>query len=53
MILVSIKSLCLQDSPNCAKAIAKQLNLDDFRAGVLPEDKASYIESLKKKEIPL
>ena len=36
------------DSPNCAKAIAKQLNLDDFRAGVLPEDKASYIESLKK-----
>lgn len=36
------------DSPNCAKTIAKQLNLDDFRAGVLPEDKASYIESLKK-----
>lgn len=36
------------DSPNCAKAIAKQLNLDDFRAEVLPEDKASYIESLKK-----
>ena len=36
------------DSPSCAKTIAKQLNLDDFRAGILPEDKASYIESLKK-----
>lgn len=36
------------DSYNCAKNIANQLNLDDFKAGVLPEDKASYIESLKK-----
>lgn len=36
------------DSPSCAKTIAKQLNLDDFRAGILPEEKASYIESLKK-----
>lgn len=36
------------DSYNCAKSIAQQLNLDDFKAGVLPEDKASYIESLKK-----
>ena len=36
------------DSPSCAKTIAKQLNLDDLRAGILPEEKASYIESLKK-----
>ena len=37
------------DSPNFFKSnCRKQLNLDDFRAGVLPEDKASYIESLKK-----
>ena len=36
------------DSPSCAKTIAKQLNLDYFRAGILPEEKASYIESLKK-----
>ena len=32
------------DSRNTASAIAAQLGLDDYRAEVLPEDKAFYIE---------
>ena len=32
------------DSRNTASAIAAQLGLDDFRAEVLPEDKAGYIQ---------
>ncbi len=36
------------DSANCAAHVAHVLNLDGFHAQVLPEDKASYIEMLKK-----
>lgn len=35
---------------NCdsaAKAVAHELDLDDYRASVLPEDKAAYIKMLK------
>ena len=35
------------DSENCAKKVAKQLNLDDYYAQVLPEDKAQYVEKMK------
>ena len=31
------------DSPRTAAAIAKELGVDDFRAGVLPADKAEYV----------
>ena len=31
------------DSPRTAAAIAAQLGVDDFRAGVLPADKAEYV----------
>ncbi len=33
------------DSRNTAEAIARELNIDEFRAEVLPEDKASFIRS--------
>ncbi len=35
------------DSYNTASAIAKKLGVDYFKAGVLPEDKASFIEEEK------
>ena len=35
------------DSPRTA-AIAEQLGVDDFRAGVLPADKAEYVASLRR-----
>lgn len=34
------------DRPECAKIIANELELDDFRAGLLPEGKAAALESL-------
>lgn len=37
------------DSENCAAAIAAELGLDEYHAQVLPEDKASYVEDLKRK----
>ena len=36
------------DSPRTAAAIAEQLGVDDFRAGVLPADKAAYVAALRK-----
>lgn len=36
------------DSPRTAAAIAKQLGVDDFRAGVLPSDKADYVAALRR-----
>ncbi len=33
------------DNPNTAQAVADQLGIDDFRAGILPEDKAAYIKT--------
>ena len=36
------------DSPRTAAAIAKELGVDDFRAGVLPADKAEYVAALRK-----
>lgn len=35
------------DSRTCARAVANALSLDDFRAEVLPEDKASYVAAEK------
>ncbi len=36
------------DSPRTAAAIAAELGVDDFRAGVLPADKAEYVASLRR-----
>ncbi len=37
------------DSRNCADAVAEQLGLDEVHAQVLPEDKASYVEEMKRR----
>ena len=36
------------DSPRTAAAIADQLGVDDFQAGVLPSDKADYVAALRR-----
>lgn len=36
------------DSPRTAAAIASQAGVDEFRAGVLPADKADYVASLRR-----
>lgn len=36
------------DNPATAKAIAKELGIDDFRAGLRPEDKIDAVRELKK-----
>ena len=36
------------DSPRTAAAITEQLGVDDFRAGVLPSDKADYVAALRR-----
>ena len=36
------------DSPRTATAIAKELGVDDFQAGVLPADKADYVSALRR-----
>ncbi len=36
------------DSERTAKAIAEQVGVDDYRAEVLPEDKASFVEAERK-----
>lgn len=36
------------DSPRTAAAIAARLGVDDFRAGVLPADKAEYVAALRR-----
>ena len=35
------------DNPDAAKRVADALNLDDFRAGMLPQDKAGFIRQLQ------
>ncbi|MFC3613013.1 heavy metal translocating P-type ATPase [Lutimaribacter marinistellae] len=35
------------DSPRTAEAVARELGIDDVRAGVSPEDKAAFVEELK------
>ena len=36
------------DSPRTAAAIASELGVDDFEAGVLPADKANYVAALRR-----
>ena len=36
------------DSPHTATSIAEQLGVDDFRAGVLPADKAEYVAAMRR-----
>ena len=36
------------DSARTAAAIAKELGVDDFRAGVLPADKAEYVAAIRR-----
>lgn len=36
------------DNPETAKAVATELNLADFKAGMLPEDKLKEVEQLQK-----
>ncbi len=36
------------DSPRTAASIAEQLGVDDFRAGVLPADKAEYVAAMRQ-----
>lgn len=36
------------DSPRTAASIAEQLGVDDFRAGVLPADKAEYVAAMRR-----
>ena len=36
------------DSPRTAAAIASQAGMDEFRAGVLPADKADYVAALRR-----
>ncbi len=53
-VLAALRALGIQkavmltgDSQRTAAAIAAQLGVDDYRAGVLPEDKASYVSGLR------
>ena len=36
------------DSPRTAASIAEELGVDDFRAGVLPADKAEYVAAMRR-----
>ena len=36
------------DSPHTATSMAEQLGVDDFRAGVLPADKAEYVAAMRR-----
>ena len=54
-MLSALRSLGVQnavmltgDSPRTAAAIARELGVDDFRAGVLPADKADYVAALRR-----
>ena len=55
LLLTALRSLGVRnavmltgDSPRTAAAIAAQLEVDDFRAGVLPADKADYVAALRR-----
>lgn len=37
------------DAPQAAAYVARELDLDDYRAQVLPEDKSSYVDELKRR----
>ncbi|MDO4399770.1 MAG: heavy metal translocating P-type ATPase [Coriobacteriia bacterium] len=37
------------DSENCARTIGHKLGLDEWHSQVLPEDKAAYVEDLKRR----
>ena len=37
------------DSENCARTIGAKLGLDEWHSQVLPEDKAAYVEDLKRR----
>ncbi|MCX6777014.1 MAG: HAD-IC family P-type ATPase, partial [Candidatus Micrarchaeota archaeon] len=37
------------DNERVARAVAKKIKVDDYSAGVLPEDKSRFVEELKKK----
>ena len=54
-VLTALRSLGVRnavmltgDSPRTAAAIAAQLGVDDFQAGVLPADKAEYVAALRR-----
>ncbi len=54
-VLTALRSLGVRnvvmltgDSPRTAAAVAAQLGVDDFRAGVLPADKADYVAALRR-----
>lgn len=54
-VLTALRSLGVRnavmltgDSPRTAAAIAAQLGVDDFQAGVLPADKADYVAALRR-----
>ncbi|MEE3480523.1 MAG: heavy metal translocating P-type ATPase [Lachnospiraceae bacterium] len=46
MHALGVERICMMtgDSRTTARAVAKMLSLDDFRAEVLPEDKAEYVK---------
>lgn len=37
------------DSENCARAVSRELGIDEYHAQVLPEHKARYVEDLKRR----
>lgn len=50
---LGLKKLCMLtgDSPLSANAIAKQLGLDDVKAGLMPEDKVRHMKELSKENV--
>jgi len=48
---LGITNVCMMtgDNKKTAKSVAKSLNIDNFMAEVLPEDKAAYVKSMRKK----
>ena len=53
--IASLKELCIKnitmltgDNHRVAKTVAKEIGVDDFHAGLLPEQKLQYVEKLQK-----